>query len=70
MDSTQHSDELEVPANKLLDPMSVSIELAFWDSVKDSDDPAMFEAYLEKYPEGEFRQLAEIQIAKLRFGDH
>jgi adenylate cyclase len=69
-DSTQHSDELEVPANKLLDPMSVSIELAFWDSVKDSDDPAMFEAYLEKYPEGEFRQLAEIQIAKLRFGDH
>lgn len=66
-DSTQHSDELD---NKLLDPMSVSIELAFWDSVKDSDDPAIFEAYLEKYPEGEFRQLAEIQIAKLRFGDH
>jgi class 3 adenylate cyclase len=69
-DSTQRSDELEVPANKVLDPMSVSIELAFWDSVKDSDDPAMFEAYLEKYPEGEFRQLAEIQLAKLRFGDH
>jgi len=26
----------------------------------------MLEAYLEKYPEGEFKALAEIQLAKLR----
>jgi hypothetical protein len=38
-----------------------SVELAFWDSVKDSDDPAMFMAYLEKFPEGEFRTLAELR---------
>jgi adenylate cyclase len=40
-----------------------SIELAFWNSIKDSDDPAMFLAYLEKYPNGEFRSLAEIHRA-------
>ena len=39
------------------------IELAFWNSIKDSDDPAMFLAYLEKYPNGEFRSLAEIHRA-------
>jgi class 3 adenylate cyclase len=49
-----------------LDPVAVDIELAFWNSVKDSDDPAMFEAYLEKYPEGQFKSLAEIQLRKLR----
>lgn len=48
-----------------LDPAEVEIEVAFWNTVKDSEDAAMFEAYLEKYPEGEFRKLAEINLAKL-----
>jgi hypothetical protein len=52
-----------------LDPVAVNIELTFWNSVKDSQDPAMFEAYLEKYPDGEFKTLAEIQLAKLRAGN-
>ncbi len=49
-----------------LDPVDVDIELTFWNSVKDSDDLQMFEAYLEKYPDGEFRSLAEIRIEQLR----
>jgi hypothetical protein len=49
-----------------LDPVAVNIELTFWNSVKDSDDPAMLEAYLEKYPDGEFKSLAEIMLTKLR----
>lgn len=55
--------------SETLDPVAVNIELTFWKSVKDSKDPAMFEAYLEKYPEGEFKTLAEIQLAKLRSGN-
>ena len=39
-----------------------SVELAFWDSVRDSDDPAMFLAYLKKFPNGEFKSLAEIRL--------
>jgi len=38
-------------------------ELAFWDTVRGSHDPAMMRAYLEKYPDGEFRSLAEIMLA-------
>ena len=40
-------------------------ELAFWDSVKDSDNPAMYSAYLEKYPNGSFAKLAEARIEEL-----
>ena len=45
---------------------SAAVELAFWDSVRDSDDPEMFEAYLAKYPDGEFRSLAEIRLRALK----
>ena len=39
-----------------------SVELAFWDTVRDGKNPAMLRAYLEKYPDGEFRSLAEILL--------
>ena len=39
------------------------VELLFWESVRDSGNRAMIAAYLEKYPAGEFRQLAEILLA-------
>jgi len=50
------------------DPAEKEVELAFWDSVKDSDNPAMFRAYLEKYPEGEFQPIAEIRLNELKSG--
>ena len=34
------------------------VELAYWESIKDSTDPADFRAYLEKYPRGDFAGLA------------
>jgi len=43
----------------------VAVELAFWDSVKDSENPAMYEAYLEKYPEGAFAELAKTRLDEL-----
>ena len=41
------------------------VELAFWESVRESDNPATLQAYLEKYPEGEFKPLAEIRLREL-----
>ncbi|MDP1554697.1 MAG: toll/interleukin-1 receptor domain-containing protein, partial [Hyphomonas sp.] len=35
-----------------------TMELTFWSSVKDSDDKADFEAYLKRYPEGHYSDLA------------
>jgi len=44
-----------------------AIELAFWDAIKDSTDPAEFQAYLDQYPNGAFAALARIRIK--RYGD-
>jgi hypothetical protein len=51
-----------------LDPteIEIEIEITFWNTVKDSGDAEMFEAYLEKYPHGQFRSLAEISLRKIR----
>jgi len=45
-----------------------TVELEFWNSIKDTELRAMFEAYLEKYPDGEFRSLAEIRLEALPYG--
>ena len=41
-------------------------ELAFWETIKDSEDPNEFEAYLATYPDGRFARLAEIRIQALK----
>jgi hypothetical protein len=41
-------------------------ELAFWASVKDSRDPADFQAYLDQYPSGTFAALARNRLAALQ----
>ncbi|MDI9334940.1 MAG: caspase domain-containing protein [Cytophagales bacterium] len=41
----------------------LSLELAFWDEVKRSSDPADFKAYLEQYPSGRFAPLARLRAA-------
>lgn len=42
------------------------VEVAYWESIKDSTNTADFEAYLKKYPDGDFVDLARIRIAKLK----
>lgn len=42
-----------------------SIETAFWTSIKDSRDRAEFEAYLKRYPNGNFASLAQNRLAAL-----
>lgn len=42
-----------------------TIEAAFWMSIQDGDDPAEFEAYLERYPQGHFAMLARKRLATL-----
>ncbi len=40
-------------------------ELLFWDSIKNSDNPATFDAYLTQFPNGVFAGLARAKIAEL-----
>ena len=46
-------------------PSPDEIELAFWDTVKNSDNPAMYTAYLERYPIGSFVALAQVRLAEI-----
>lgn len=46
-------------------PEADPIELAFWESVKDSETADLFETYLDKYPDGEFSELARVMIEKI-----
>jgi adenylate cyclase len=45
------------------DPAINSIDLAFWNSVKDSDRREELEAYLEKHPNGHFAGLARARLS-------
>jgi adenylate cyclase len=46
-------------------PHDEEVELLFWESVRNSDNPSSLRAYLEKYPEGDFKALAEIRLLEL-----
>jgi formylglycine-generating enzyme required for sulfatase activity len=41
-------------------------ETVFWNSIKDSEDTANYQAYLNQYPSGSFVPLARIKLKKLK----
>ncbi|HWA49988.1 MAG TPA: caspase family protein [Dongiaceae bacterium] len=41
-------------------------ELLFWESIKDSNNPAVFEAYLKQFPNGVFTPLAQAKLDELK----
>ena len=41
-------------------------ELLFWDSIKDSNNPATFDAYLKQFPSGVFAGLAQAKLDELK----
>ena len=47
---------------------SAEVELVFWQSIADSANPAEFEAYLRRFPNGMFSDLAQIRLEALRAG--
>jgi hypothetical protein len=44
----------------------LKVELSFWDSIKESRDPDVFEDYLKKYPDGQFAAIARSKLRALR----
>ncbi len=47
-------------------PRSHEVELEFWRSIKDGNDPDDFGLYVEQFPTGIYARLARSKIAKLR----
>jgi hypothetical protein len=46
-------------------PTNPAVEIAFWDSIKDSEDPMLYLAYLEQFPDGSFRVIAKKRLEEL-----
>lgn len=49
-------------ANPSTDP---ALDLAFWQAIVDSNDPALFQAYLDKFPQGTFAPIAAARLKAL-----
>ena len=47
-------------------PADPALDLAFWNSVKDSANPVLYRAYLEKFPKGVFAIIARERLKKLK----
>ncbi|MBI3794182.1 MAG: formylglycine-generating enzyme family protein [Nitrospinae bacterium] len=61
--------EIKAPAEKEQPGKAAGgneMERDFWNSVKDSDNPEDFKAYLESYPKGVFAQLANKRLTAMR----
>jgi hypothetical protein len=47
-------------------PSDESVELAFWNSIKDTRNSQLFEAYLRRYPNGAFADIAQISLDEFK----
>ena len=45
---------------------SDAVDMTFWNSVKDSGDPSMFQSYLEQFPNGAFTTLTKVKLGGLK----
>ena len=52
------------PNVAMVDP--AALELSFWDTIKNSNNPEDFKSYLEKYPDGQFSGLAKSRAQATR----
>ena len=58
-----------LPKNVLPVPTpTLSPEVAFWEAIKNSKDPAEFDAFLKQFPNGQLKDLARIRLERLRGG--
>jgi len=64
----QPAQSQQLPTNTKPTNDPLALELSFWQTIKDSKDPEDFKAYLKKYPNGEFAELAKNRITGLSSG--
>lgn len=43
-----------------------TFDLAYWESIRDATDVSFFENYLDRFPDGQFADLANLKLAALR----
>ena len=68
-EATKTVDPPEIQSPEVVDAQPTeadkNIELEFWQSIKDSNDPDMYREYLRQFPSGVYSGLAKLKIKKL-----
>jgi hypothetical protein len=54
------------PVGAAVSPTAADLEVAFWNSIKDAKNPQLFEAYLNRYPNGTFVDIARINLEQFK----
>jgi len=60
---------METPAAPAAPSADKSVEVAYWNSIASSSNPALFQSYLKRFPNGDFTELAEAKLAELQQAD-
>jgi len=55
----------DIPTPKV-NQSTLDKDMLFWESIRDSDDPALFDAYLETFPKGIFAPIAKRKMETLK----
>lgn len=42
-----------------------TVDVTFWNSIKDSDDASLFQAYLDEFPDGKFKTIVRVKLKQL-----
>jgi tetratricopeptide (TPR) repeat protein len=62
--SASNAANTNTPSVAMVDP--AAIELSYWETIKNSNNPDDFKAYLDKYPDGQFAALAKSRAQPVR----
>ncbi len=60
--SSLTGDVILAPGNEPASAPDGSVELSMWDSIKNETTPSFFEQYLERFPNGQFADIARLKI--------
>ncbi|MEO0981552.1 MAG: SUMF1/EgtB/PvdO family nonheme iron enzyme [Pseudomonadota bacterium] len=61
----QRTDPQTAPSEAAAEAPDATIEITYWNSIKDGSEAADFESYLKRYPDGHFADLARNRISAL-----
>ncbi len=54
------------PTSSQGDNLRTDVEIVFWNSIRDSNDPALLQAYIDKFPNGIFVSIARVLLERLQ----
>ena len=72
LNAAEHAKTANNPATQIVPTPSIVpiVEIEYWKSIANSNDVALYQVYLDRYPRGLFQGIAEQRIASLKAAEH